>query len=76
MRTAPASVDYPTASTLQVSDLGSGYQLNSVGLDGNTSNNFATINCSISGTSLTTYRPYQLAAYASSTAYIGLSAEL
>jgi len=74
MRIAPTSVDYPTATTLQITDLVTGTQLSAVGLDGNSATNFVGILCT--SASLTIYRNYQLAAYASATAYIGLNAEL
>jgi hypothetical protein len=71
MRVAPTSVDY---STLAFYDGVSVLAISSVTIDAGTSTDYASLNCGSSG--LTQYRPYFIVGNASSTAYLGLNAEL
>jgi hypothetical protein len=75
MRIAPTSIDFPTVSTLRVSDIASGQALSSLSLLGqSTANDLAATFTVASG--LNSFRPYFLEGNNSSAAFIGFSAEL
>ena len=73
MRIEPSSVDY---STLRLEDINSGQAVTSLTLSSNASNtNTATFDVGVAS-GLTAYRPYFLGANNSTSAYVGVSAEL
>lgn len=71
MRVAPTSLDY---STLAVYDGVSVIAVSSLALDAGTNTDYASLN--LGATGLTQFRPYFIVGNASSTAYLGFSAEL
>jgi hypothetical protein len=74
MRVVPTAVDYPTITTLRATDLVSGYTASSMILDASSTASCPVLDIGIA--TATSGRPYFITANNSSTAYIGLSAEL
>ena len=73
MRTSPTSLDY---STLMVGDGNAAYAVTSLTFDSQTLNPNAVLLQAGTAAVLTQYRPYYLIANNSSSAYVGISAEL
>lgn len=75
MRISPSSVDYPTVSTLRLSDISTGQTVTGITLSAQSNRTNAMVVVTVAS-GLTAYRPYYLEGNNDSNAYIGFSAEL
>jgi hypothetical protein len=75
MRISPSSVDFPTVSTLRLSDIASGTTVTGVTLSAQSNRSNPMIVATVAS-GLTAFRPYYLEGNNDANAYIGFNAEL